>query len=66
MSNFLKVELAPDGTIHVSPKEPFTSANFTEQQACDLIAALRGALDHLRRAEFVRTISIDTWYAVAH
>ena len=61
--NSIKVEIAPNGTVHVTPKEPFTSANFTEQQTYELIMALQEALDHLRHSEFMRSVSMHFWYS---
>ena len=58
--NFIRVEVAPNDTVHITPNQPFKSANFTPEQACELIAALQGALDHIRQAEFIRVVSIET------
>ena len=60
--NFITVKVAPSDTVHIQPNQPFKSANFTPEQVCELIAALQSALDHIRKAEFIRRISIESWY----
>ena len=63
MENFIKVYIGANGRICLTPNDPFSKANLTEEQACELISAIQAALDHLHKTPFVRQVSIHNWNA---
>ena len=59
-ANHITVKVAPNNTILIAPNTPFKSANLTLNQTLELIVALQNALDRIQKAEFIRTVSMES------